>query len=992
MVSISNPLAQPTTHLTPARAAHPHDETNFAPIFPRRFGRSFAKISQPARFEDLLLRTMVFALLLSAVALVFWQQLVGTAVFIGESDRLNSYLNMRLAEYDALRAYGRVPNWNSSMFGGFSVPALHWMNQGTDPVAYLLQLFPRDRVYEALGYVSIALVLTACISAYFYIRDLTNTRMPAAIGALCYGLSVFAVHRIAQVDNAFLTLVLLPAAMLAIRRIRSGHLIWPFVGLAFSMTALAFWGFLQEVAYAFCFLAGYALYRAAVSWRAEPRGGLVILIVFAAGAVVALSFAAPRLITVGSEFLQLARTSGYHHPGYQEFLRFFHEGIYGRYFSESHLVSNTFNLSEGLQLVSSTTVVLFVCFGVLRPTNRSELVASLLLFAMLFAIKPIYHFPASTPGPFQELTNLLQRGEYDRLSAERYPSRELLNIGANFCVLSMIVLVLRRSGRHLRLGATATTFVRATPRPTDTVFHLFAFILTLFLILVPEAYYTVYLIFGRSDFSHTRLSVLALLPLCSLFAVYLTELKPLPLTPVVAPLRPLRMVAATLGIVVTASVVSWLIHGPIFDQLVLNTAFRIKPPAVSTPHPPDLIVPPIAVKVALTAVILLAVLIVIRWKSGRIFRILATVVVATFAFVETVAYAHFKVDGPQTWSFPIPFGGGYYAYMNVPPSVLRPPGEEKLDAFAKKLEVQDFRSALLTSSSFYPEGAITSHISGLWRARMVGGYSTGVPKRLAELPWPGRVRSLRMIEMRSMSDVDPALLSLLNVKYLVLATAQLYFDTPSESADVSHWALTLNDTTRPDEVVNIDGISFGLIRNSVTPLPRHFLVEKVTGVQDTPAMQGATLEAHLAGASQDGAGAAEVAREGIDQLTSHSLAEGFHGSETFDTAGQLEVAYRADVIDIHVAPSNRDRFVVLNERYHPDWHARVQNREIPIFPTNAVMMGIRIPANFDRIQLRFEPFCSTRAARMLMLLAGLIFLAALGAFCFVQRRVHHQAL
>src|SRR5262249_10311133 len=385
MVSISNPLAQPTTHLTPARAARPHDETNFAPIFPRRFGRSFAKISQPARFEDLLLRTMVCALLLSGVALVFWQQLVGTAVFIGESDRLNSYLNMRLAEYDALRAHGRVPNWNSSMFGGFSVPALHWMNQGTDPVAYLLQLFPRDRVYEALGYVSIALVLTACISAYFYIRDLTNTRMPAAIGALCYGLSVFAVHRIAQVDNAFLTLVLLPAAMLAIRRIRSGHLIRPFVGLTFSMTALAFWGFLQEVAYAFCFLAGYALYRAAASWKCDRRAAFAVLIVFGVACVVALLFASPRLITVGSEFLQLARISAPHQRGYEELLRFFHEGFYGRYQSESNQIGNSLslNLHEGLQLVSSTTVALFLCLGAMRPSTVLELVAGVLLLALI---------------------------------------------------------------------------------------------------------------------------------------------------------------------------------------------------------------------------------------------------------------------------------------------------------------------------------------------------------------------------------------------------------------------------------------------------------------------------------------------------------------------------------------------------------------------------------------------------------------------------------
>jgi hypothetical protein len=53
-------------------------------------------------------RAIVLVLLVCGVAVVFWQQLIGTAVFICETDRLNTYLNVRLAEYDALRTYGRV--------------------------------------------------------------------------------------------------------------------------------------------------------------------------------------------------------------------------------------------------------------------------------------------------------------------------------------------------------------------------------------------------------------------------------------------------------------------------------------------------------------------------------------------------------------------------------------------------------------------------------------------------------------------------------------------------------------------------------------------------------------------------------------------------------------------------------------------------------------------------------------------------------------------
>jgi hypothetical protein len=261
------------------------------------------------RDDEFASQAFVLALLIGGVAVVFWQQLVGAVVFIGETDRLNTYLSVRLAEYDALRTYGRVPAWNPTMFGGFSVAALHWMNPGTDPIAFFLQLFSRDRVYQALGYVSIVLVLAACTTAYFYIRDLTGARIPAAIAALCYGLSVFGIHRIAQVDNAYLTLVLLPAAMLAIRRIRLGNLIRPFVGLTLSISALAFWGFLQEVAYAFCFLAAYALYRAAGIWRSAPRAAVGVLVVVGASFTVCLLFAAPRLITVDILIIRVTRNS-----------------------------------------------------------------------------------------------------------------------------------------------------------------------------------------------------------------------------------------------------------------------------------------------------------------------------------------------------------------------------------------------------------------------------------------------------------------------------------------------------------------------------------------------------------------------------------------------------------------------------------------------------------------------------------------------------------
>src|SRR5438093_9358225 len=193
---------------------------------------------------------LAIGLIFCAVAFVFWHHVSGKATFIGDSDRLNSYLNVRLAEYDALKEQKRVPNWDTNMFGGFSVAALHWMNPGTDPVGFLLQLFPRDKLFRVLGYVTITLVWLSGVTAYFYIRDVAGTGIPTITAAIAYALSVFSLHRAAQVDNAHMTIVLIPLGLLAIRRATPNNLLWPFLVLASCMTALTYWGFLQEVGYA----------------------------------------------------------------------------------------------------------------------------------------------------------------------------------------------------------------------------------------------------------------------------------------------------------------------------------------------------------------------------------------------------------------------------------------------------------------------------------------------------------------------------------------------------------------------------------------------------------------------------------------------------------------------------------------------------------------------------------------------------------------------
>src|SRR2546423_10855958 len=96
---------------------------------------SSAASKKRAHEHEFASQAFVLVLLIGGVAGVFWQQLVGAAVFIGESGRLNTYLNMRLARDGALRANRRGPSWEPPHFGGLLGAALHWVDPGAAPIA-----------------------------------------------------------------------------------------------------------------------------------------------------------------------------------------------------------------------------------------------------------------------------------------------------------------------------------------------------------------------------------------------------------------------------------------------------------------------------------------------------------------------------------------------------------------------------------------------------------------------------------------------------------------------------------------------------------------------------------------------------------------------------------------------------------------------------------------------------------------------------------------
>jgi hypothetical protein len=140
-----------------------------------------------------------------------------------------------------------------------------------------------------------------------------------------------------------------------------------------------------------------------------------------------------------------------------------------------------------------------------------------------------------------------------------------------------------------------------------------------------------------------------------------------------------------------------------------------------------------------------------------------------------------------------------------------------------------------------------------------------------------------------------------------------------------------------------------------------------------------SMPSSLTASELDGIIPADPARE--------SLVEGLDEPLTLGTAtGPIRADFHEpDRIRIDVDAADIQRFLVLNELYHPNWHAYASGpggeTELRVWPTNAVMRGIQVPSGVTRIELRFEPFM-LRWPALVLILAGLL----LGAACWLGLR------
>jgi hypothetical protein len=310
------------------------------------------------------------ALLALGAAWLFRFHLAGKALFIGNSDRLNTMLNILSFYVHALRQ-GKLSAWNDSMYMGFDSLGLAYTFP--NPLALLEALAGERHLFFVAGVGSCVLLTLAGWTAYAFIKDVVGRCYPALIGACLYIFCALTTLKVSQNDMSFAVIVTIPLLMLLLRRTGPSRTVPCFLALSALLTCLLTFMFLQKAAYALLLAGGYALYLAVSrrDWRPVAVPALALL--------VALGAAFPRIYTVGEEMGLMHRgaprtfESLYHDLGIPRWtvLRWLDDGLFGRFPAEAtERLRNPMNITEGMLLYTSAFTVFVLLWGGLRYLRR----------------------------------------------------------------------------------------------------------------------------------------------------------------------------------------------------------------------------------------------------------------------------------------------------------------------------------------------------------------------------------------------------------------------------------------------------------------------------------------------------------------------------------------------------------------------------------------------------------------------------------------------
>jgi hypothetical protein len=481
-------------------------------------------------------------------------------------------------------------------------------------------------------------------------------------------------------------------------------------------------------------------------------------------------------------------------------------------------------------------------------------------------------------------------------------------------------------------------------RRNDAGFFFWFMCFTFSVIAFPWVLKIVWLLFMRMDFTHARILIVGLLPLALIVSVLLADLAP---RGVIArrSLLAHAAIAILLAVLLVGGIefIAGMFSGTIFVPFVYSGL-----------HVLDSALARIVLSSLVVGLILLATS--RRYPTrfeveGQTFfgrpglNYILYLALGLAIGLHTFIGADFQVNGVHTRT-PPPFRDGNSHYSTK--DNFRPPGPEAIAALNRRLENDEYRSALLCDPNI-ADGFCAGHVPEFWRLRVVDGYyGLGVPTRLASLPWKAGL-SLRTISFTKPGELDWPILSLLNVKYAARIAESFYRNNSGKAGEP--W--------KPADPNDLE-----IIPNPLPVTPRYFFVRHVFPV--------ANLTEAAARLVQND--------QVLVDVTDTSFAEGAPPKSDYADGKILSAAGAGGFIKIALTPSDSERFLVANELYFPGWLAFVDGKGASIYPTNAVMRGVVVPAGTTTVEFVYTPVVRRKISLLVYGIA--LFLLIAGALFF----------
>lgn len=883
----------------------------------------------------------ILGLFALATLFVFHRQWLHGERLVGNFDRLSGgSLPLRLFEARHIHAEGAVPNWSDNFFMGANVGGLGGMHLGWSPLSWLYAQAGPAHFLPLAAAVAAGFWFCAALGAFLALQRLALRPVAAGVGALCYACSSLITVRLAQGDSLMYNFTLFPWLYWLVAGAAGRRPGWRLAAIGTLMFILFNYSLLQETAYMWAALAAFALVESRLRKNWRPA----LFLILATGCAVIAT--APRIIEVQRDLRQLQRTpSGradevvtfersyaQQHFTSREALRFFSDGIFGRFPSEAAALGNNINLNEGYQVYAATfasLLVLVALLGVILPRAgaagspyllwHQAFAAGLVVAISALVLTKTGHFllyhlflkidfshgrlVAASLFPFA----LLVASGLEGFTPESFISdgRRRLAIGLLAVAVAVATLwgldrVREKSYRlpRLELNSSAPRQLRAALAATPAQFE------------APQGG-----VAGR-----TQPTVIAL----KWDALPDTETE-IEMRRDGGPYEVMGRTAAgryTIGDIDPVAKYDFKLrfwrdktasgYSPEFTAALFRPRLNDESLTGETTWMLSREVVYVGAAAGIFSLWLAAMFGLRRHPAAREGLVLFMAALIT---IEAVSAFTFRLSGPHTRSFPNPFLKDNL--FTAPPDTLNPPTTGARRVLQERLERDCYRTVLLEpGNQFY---SVSLHVPVSWDLRTPQGAWSGVPKRLAALPWPEGVVSMRRLIFRPDTDLPWELLGKLNVKYALTVDTNLYFN---------RW---------PAGPTTADLAGLQIVENPQPVLPREFFTARTV---PAPAFQPAP--------------ASESAMPANPRA--ESAVEGLAAPRTWPVAGRIDTRYAGDRISVTVDSAPAARFLVLNELYHPAWQAATADGQaLKIYPVNTVMRGMEIPAGTTEVRLTFRP-------------------------------------